>query len=50
MLIWSSRVNVAVFLVFLTLEITEILLFIGFFLGEEAGASAWSLSVAMWGS
>jgi uncharacterized protein len=31
MLLWSSRVNVAVFLVFLTLEITEIVLFIGFF-------------------
>lgn len=31
MLIWSARVSVAVFLVFLTLEATEILLFIGFF-------------------
>jgi uncharacterized protein len=31
MMLWSLRVNVSVFLVFLTLEITEILLFIGFF-------------------
>jgi succinate-acetate transporter protein len=31
MLIWSSQVNLAVFAVFLTLEATEILLFIGFF-------------------
>ena len=31
MLIWSTRVSVAVFAVFLTLEVTEILLFIGFF-------------------
>jgi succinate-acetate transporter protein len=31
MMLWSLRVNIAVFLVFLTLEITEILLFVGFF-------------------
>ncbi|MDQ6774368.1 MAG: acetate uptake transporter [Candidatus Dormibacteraeota bacterium] len=31
MLAWSARTTVAVFLVFLTLQITEILLFIGFF-------------------
>jgi uncharacterized protein len=31
MMFWSLRINVAVFLVFLVLEITEILLFIGFF-------------------
>jgi uncharacterized protein len=31
MLVWSARVNMSVFLVFLTLEITEIILFIGFF-------------------
>lgn len=37
MLFWSARLNAAVFLVFLTLEITEILLFIGNFLGEDAG-------------
>jgi uncharacterized protein len=38
MLFWSTRVNMSVFLVFLTLEITEILLFIGFFNGSKAGA------------
>ena len=37
MLLWSTRTNVATFLVFLTLEITEILLFIGNFKGEAAG-------------
>jgi len=37
MLIMSTQVNMAVFLVFLTLEITEILLFIGNFKGEVAG-------------
>jgi succinate-acetate transporter protein len=37
MLLWSARLNMAVFLVFLTLEITEILLFLGNFLGEAAG-------------
>jgi succinate-acetate transporter protein len=31
MLIMSTQVNIAVFLVFLTLEVTEIILFIGFF-------------------
>ena len=36
MLILSTQVNMAVFLVFLTLEITEIILFIGFF---AAGAA-----------
>jgi succinate-acetate transporter protein len=35
MLLWSSRVSVAVFLVFLTLEITEIVLFAGFFSDSE---------------
>jgi succinate-acetate transporter protein len=37
MLFWSTRLNRSVFLVFLTLEITEILLFIGFFSGNKAG-------------
>jgi succinate-acetate transporter protein len=37
MLFWSARVNMSVFLVFLTLEITEILLFIGFFNGNGPG-------------
>ncbi len=34
MLLWSSQVNTAVFAVFLTLELTEILLFIGNFAGN----------------
>ncbi|HEY4024977.1 MAG TPA: acetate uptake transporter [Candidatus Dormibacteraeota bacterium] len=37
MLVWSARINVAVFTVFLTLEVTEILLFIGNFSGSAAG-------------
>jgi succinate-acetate transporter protein len=37
MMFWSTRINAAVFAVFLTLEITEILLFIGFFNGDGAG-------------
>jgi uncharacterized protein len=37
MLFWSARVNISVFMVFLTLEITEILLFIGYFSGDGAG-------------
>jgi uncharacterized protein len=31
MLLWSTRLNMSIFLVFLTLEITEIVLFVGFF-------------------
>jgi succinate-acetate transporter protein len=31
MLLWSTRVTVAVFMVFLTLELTEIVLSVGFF-------------------
>ena len=34
MLLWSTRVSVAVFLVFLTLEATEIVLSVGFFRGS----------------
>ena len=41
------RVNTAVFLVFLTLEITEILLVIGFF-NESHGGSAWWLHAGGW--
>jgi succinate-acetate transporter protein len=37
MLLWSTRVNAAVFLVFLTLELTELLLVIGNFNGDAAG-------------
>ena len=35
MLIWSTQVNAAVFAVFLTLELTEIILFIGNFSGSS---------------
>jgi len=35
MLLWSTRVTTAVFLVFLTLELTEIVLFLGFFSDSE---------------
>jgi uncharacterized protein len=34
MLLWSTLVNAAIFAVFLTLEATEVLLFIGFFSGN----------------
>ncbi len=37
MLAWSARINMAVFGVFLTLEVTEILLFIGNFAGQGPG-------------
>lgn len=59
MMLWSLRTNVAVFLVFLTLEITEILLFIGFFgagkewitwggyLGVITAVVAWYTSAAV---
>lgn len=43
MLILSARTNVSVFLVFLTLEVTEILLFIGYFNGNGAGQGLVSL-------
>ena len=38
MMFWSARINMAVFLVFLTLEVTEILLFIGNLAGNAAGS------------
>ncbi len=41
MLIGSMRVNVAIFLVFLTLEATEILLVIGFFNLSHGGTDWW---------
>src|SRR5919205_2468470 len=47
MLLWSTRVNVAVFGVFLTLQITEILLVIGFF-SEAHGKSAWMTHAGGW--
>jgi hypothetical protein len=58
MLLWSSQINKAVFAVFLTLEITEIVLFIGFFnnaadtikaggvIGVITAATAWYASAA----
>src|SRR6266536_2825972 len=39
MLLWSTRVNGAVFAVFLTLEITEILLAIGFWMAAHRGVA-----------
>jgi uncharacterized protein len=47
MLIGSARVNTAVFMVFLTLEITEILLVIGFF-NISHGGSEWILHAGGW--
>jgi succinate-acetate transporter protein len=47
MLLWSTRVNVAVFFVFLTLQLTEVLLVIGFF-REAHGDSAYVTHVGGW--
>jgi succinate-acetate transporter protein len=47
MLLWSLRVNIAVMAVFLTLEITEILLVIGFF-NIAHGKSEWMLHAGGW--
>jgi succinate-acetate transporter protein len=47
MLLWSTRVNGAVFMVFLTLEITEILLVIGFF-NLSHGGTEWWLHAGGW--
>jgi uncharacterized protein len=47
MLIGSMRVNTAVFMVFLTLEITEIVLVIGFF-NLSHGGSEWWLHAGGW--
>ncbi len=47
MLIGSMRVNMAVFMVFFTLEITEILLVIGFF-NLSHGGTAWWLHAGGW--
>jgi succinate-acetate transporter protein len=46
-MLWALRVNVAVFGVFLTLEITEILLTIGFFRVAH-GMSPWILHAGGW--
>jgi len=47
MMLWSLRINVAVFAVFLTLEITEIVLAIGFFRLAHGG-SPWILHAGGW--
>ncbi|HEY6016301.1 MAG TPA: GPR1/FUN34/YaaH family transporter, partial [Gaiellaceae bacterium] len=47
MLLGSLRVSMAVFLVFLTLEITEILLVIGFF-NISHGGTEWWLHAGGW--
>ena len=47
MLIASMRVNAAVFLVFLTLQITEVLLVIGFF-NLSHGGTEWWLHAGGW--
>jgi uncharacterized protein len=47
MMLWATRVNAAVFLVFLTLEITEILLVIGFF-NISHGGTEWWLHAGGW--
>jgi uncharacterized protein len=39
MLLWSSRINLAVFSVFLTLQITEVLLAIGFWAAAHRGVA-----------
>jgi uncharacterized protein len=48
MLIASARVNTAVFMVFLTLEVTEILLVIGFFKMSHDPSSTWVLHAGGW--
>jgi succinate-acetate transporter protein len=47
MVLWASRLNLATLAVFVTLEITEILLVIGFFLVAH-GHSAWWLHAGGW--
>jgi uncharacterized protein len=47
MMLWATRVNIAVFSVFLTLEITEILLTIGFFRLAHGG-TPWILHAGGW--
>jgi uncharacterized protein len=48
MLIGSMRVNAAVFMVFLTLQITEILLVIGFFRLSHDPTATWVLHAGGW--
>jgi uncharacterized protein len=48
MLMASMRVNAAVFMVFLTLEVTEILLVIGFFRLSHDPTATWALHAGGW--
>ena len=48
MLLWSTRVNAAVFGVFLTLQITEVLLVIGFFMEAHGHANNGWLHAGGW--
>jgi succinate-acetate transporter protein len=48
MLVGSMRVNMAVFMVFLTLQITEILLVIGFFRLSHDPTATWVLHAGGW--
>jgi succinate-acetate transporter protein len=48
MLLWSTRINVAVFSVFLTLQITEVLLVIGFFREAHGHPNNWILHAGGW--
>ena len=41
MVLWASRLNLATFAVFLTLEITEILLVVGYFLVAHGKTDFW---------
>jgi succinate-acetate transporter protein len=48
MLLWSTRINAAVFGVFLTLQITEVLLVIGFFREAHGHPNNWILHAGGW--
>ena len=48
MLLWSTRINVAVFSVFLTLQLTEVLLVIGFFREAHGHPNNWILHAGGW--
>ena len=48
MLLWSTRVNAAVFGVFLTLQITEVLLVVGFFMEAHGHANNGWLHAGGW--
>src|SRR5438105_5167371 len=48
MLLWSSRVNMAVFGVFLTLQITEVLLAIGFYMEAHGHANNGWVNAGGW--